>query len=163
VLLQVLADLSSDVEALLQAASKAGMIRGKDDVSKSIQRLWTTYDTAINSPAIHPELRLQQMKNDQRLADYGRNQDSTMAVESRNSPVKAMAPIVRPMHGKDRMPLFDPRDISFELVDHEETTVALPFQRVAFINGRMAGKDIYQEVQERQAALKEAERSFSRC
>jgi hypothetical protein len=155
--LQVLADLSSDVETLLQAASKAGMMQGEHSVSKSIQRLWATYNTAINSPAIQPELRLQQLKNDRRLADDSSVQDGTIAVGCRHSPVNATTSIGRPMYGKSPTPLLDLSTISFEQADFEETTVALSFQRVV-----LAGKSIYQEVQERQAALKEAERSFSR-
>jgi hypothetical protein len=155
--LQVLANLSSNVEALLQTASRAGVMERDDDVSKSIQQLWDTYDTAINSPFVKPELRLQQIKNDQRLAGHHSNESGRTPAISRSAQEEEPASIVRPMYVTDPTPLFNTSAVSFELMDFDETTVALPFQRVAYINGRMAGKSIYQEVQERQAALKEAD------
>jgi hypothetical protein len=154
-LLRVLANLSSDVEALLQAASKAGMMQRGNDVSRRIQQLWTTYDTAINDPSVQPELRIQQVKNDQRRADYESNQDNVTTIVSRDFPRDKSTPMARPAHEKDPMPQL----VNFELMDSEETTVALPFQRVAFASASMAGKGIYQIVQERQAALKEADQS----
>jgi hypothetical protein len=161
-LLSVLAKLSSDVEALLQSASKAGLMQRDDNVSKNIQQLWTTYDTTMNDPAVQPELRIQQMKNNQRRTGHDGNQNGVNMVVSCGSPRDESTTSVRPMHGKDPTPQFDPSAVSFELADFEETTVALPFQRVAFANARMTGKGIYQVVQERQAALKEADQSFSR-
>jgi hypothetical protein len=159
-LLQVLANLSFDVEALLQTASKAGAMQRDDDISKSIQQLWKTYDGAINSPFVQPELRLQQIKNDQRLSDHGNNGTGETATASHDPPRDEPAPVVRPMQGKDPTPLFNSSAVSFELIDFEETTVAQPYQRVAF--ARMGSKSIYEVVKERQAALKEADRPVFR-
>jgi hypothetical protein len=127
-----------------------------DDISKSIQQLWDTYDTTINSPFVQPELRLHQIKNDQRLAGHHSDESRRTATISRSAQEEDPSSTVRSTHGKAPMPLFNQSAVSFELVDFEESTIALPYQRVAYVNGRMAGKSIYQEVQERQAALKEA-------
>jgi hypothetical protein len=133
------------------------MMERDDDVSKSIRQLCDTYDTAINSPFVQPELRLQQSKNDQRLAERRSDESRRTATISHSAQEEDPISTVRSTHDKAPMPLFNPSAVSFELVDFEETTVALPYQRVAYVNGRMAGKSIYQKVQERQAALKEAD------
>lgn len=68
--LQVLSDLSMDVEALLQAAADTGLLEENGQVPDHVRRLWQTYNTAINSPCLGPELRLLQVKNDRRQAAH---------------------------------------------------------------------------------------------
>ena len=53
---------------------------------------------------------------------------------------------------------FDPRGMTFQLVRFEGTTVMQSFQRTSAVNEYMAGKNIFEIVKERQAALKEADR-----
>jgi SpoVK/Ycf46/Vps4 family AAA+-type ATPase len=152
-LLQLLSDLSSDVESLLQAASTAGNMNRDDDVSKNIQRLWSTYDSVINNECIKPELRLHQIKNHHRLESH--KVDSSL----RNDDVSNVAQVdtnagVVP----SRNAPFDPSAMSFQLVRFEETTVMSSYQRTPITDQYMAGRSIYDIVQERQTAMKDAER-----
>ncbi|KAF1937937.1 hypothetical protein EJ02DRAFT_437485 [Clathrospora elynae] len=160
-LLQVLADLSSDVEALLQTASKAGTMQRDDDVSKAIQQLWSTYDGAINNPSVKPELQLQQLKNDLRLADHPSNERFRIPDASSSLRDDEATSSADPPARKDPKPLFDPTAMSFELVRFEETTVMQPFQRTSSVNEYMAGRSIFDICKDRQEAMKEADRSSS--
>lgn len=159
-LLQVFSDLSSDIEALLQTASKTGTMYRDDEVSKHVQRLWSSYDSAINSPCVKPELRLQQVRNDQRLADHHSNQNFRVEAAPSNAidePSTTEVPIPLGRNSSD----FDASEMRFDLVRFEETTVMQPFQRTSSVNGLMAGRSIFDIVKERQAALKEADKSTS--
>ncbi|CAO2652176.1 Nn.00g004590.m01.CDS01 [Neocucurbitaria sp. VM-36] len=159
-LLQVFSDLSSCVEALLQASSKAGVMHRHDDVSKHIQHLWIAYNTAINDPSVTPELRLLQMKNGQRVSDHHSNENFINPAKSRETTNERPVTEALPLAVVPSTP-FDPRDISFELVRFEETTVMQPFQRTTSVNGLMAGRSIFDVVKERQAAMKEADKAIS--
>jgi hypothetical protein len=66
----VLSDLSMDVEALLQAAADSGAIKEEGELPDHIRRLWSTYNTVINSACLGPELRLLQVKNERRQAAH---------------------------------------------------------------------------------------------
>ncbi|KAH7065655.1 hypothetical protein BKA63DRAFT_161582 [Paraphoma chrysanthemicola] len=166
VLLQLLTDLSSDVESLLEAASTAGNMHRDDAVSKSIQRLWSTYDTVINDDEVKPEMRLLQVKNTRRLANHQTNAKFRMADSAKDSeaeqeqghPDRTSPAITRPEHTKSP---FDPSVLNFGLVRFEETTVMSSFQRTATTDRYMAGRNIFDIVKERQAALKEADRRLA--
>ncbi|KAF1840246.1 uncharacterized protein K460DRAFT_410846 [Cucurbitaria berberidis CBS 394.84] len=159
-LLQVLSDLSSGVEALLQVSLEAGAMHRDDIVSKHIQGLWTSYDTVMNNPSITPELRLLQLKNGQRVANHRSNEN--YIVPARPSAPTTEHPDTQavPPSMETSTP-FDPSDMTFELLRFEETTVMQPFQRTASANRVMAGRSIFDIVKERQAALKEADKSTS--
>lgn len=159
-LLQVISDLSSDVESLLHAASKAGAMYRDDSMSKQIQRLWSSYDSAINHACVKPELRLLQLKNDRRLADHHSAENFRIeAASSDASNVEGNANPQPPAIRQEPTPLFDPTSVSFELVRFEETTVMQPFQRTSSVNSRMAGRSIFDIVKERQAAMKKADKA----
>ncbi|KAF1966682.1 hypothetical protein BU23DRAFT_312633 [Bimuria novae-zelandiae CBS 107.79] len=68
--LQVLSDLSMDVEALLQAAADAGVTKEEGEIPDHVRRLWSTYNTVINNPCLGPELRLLQVKNERRQSAH---------------------------------------------------------------------------------------------
>jgi SpoVK/Ycf46/Vps4 family AAA+-type ATPase len=146
-LLQLLSDLSSDVETLLQAASTAGNMDRDDDVSKNIQRLWSTYDTVISNEHVQPELRLLQVKNSKRKAAQQARVDAV--------------PVPQEQGGSQDVatsaPAFDVSDMNFDLVRFEETTVLSTFQRTNATDQYMAGRNIFEVVKERQAAMQEAE------
>ena len=111
-LLQLLSDLSSDVESLLQAASIAGNMSHDDDVSKNIQRLWSTYDTVVNNEHVQPELRLLQVKNSKRQATHESSGESR-AVVSTSAPVEqGVTPVLAPPFKTVVFP-FDASDLSF--------------------------------------------------
>jgi hypothetical protein len=153
-LLQLLFDLSGEVESLLQAASSAGNMNRNDEVSKNIQRLWSTYDTVINNECINPELRLFQVKNTRRLASHKANDNRQVAASSSSARENTE---VDTAEAQDES-RFDPRGLNFQLVRFEGTTVMQSFQRTSETTEYMAGKTIFEIVQERQAALKEADR-----
>lgn len=199
-LLQLLFDLSGNIEPLLQAASTAGNMYRNDEVSKSIQRLWTTYDIVINNACVKPELQMFQVKNSQRLASHqtksnfrvvttGNVRDGQSDAGEPLVPRKGPIPfdpsglnfeLVRSEETTESQPgiaessvaerpaeaglprklpfPFDPSSLNFELVRFEETTVMSSFQRTAAADEYMAGRNIFEIVQERQAAMKEADR-----
>jgi hypothetical protein len=153
-LLQVLADLSADVEALLQSAS--GSMYRDDDVSKHIQRLWSTYSTVINSDCVKPELRLQQLKNDQRLAEH-RARANVRTVTGLPDPQQAGSAEVDRPQGRKPIP-FDAGDVNFDFLGFEGTSVMHTFQRSSSVNERFAGRSIFEICMERQKAMKQADR-----
>ncbi|KAH7356282.1 hypothetical protein BKA66DRAFT_473545 [Pyrenochaeta sp. MPI-SDFR-AT-0127] len=159
-LLQLLFDISTDVEALLQVFSATGTLRREDDISMHIQRLWTTYDAVINNPCVRPELRLLQIKNGRRIANHVSNKTSTDTAFPSHSGHEHLEVQVPPPTRELPVP-FDPSGVSFELVRLGETTVMQTFQRTTPVKGQSVGRRIFDVVKERQAALKEADRSSS--
>jgi hypothetical protein len=155
-LLQLLSSLSTDVEALLQAALMAGNMHRDDKVSKTVQRLWSTYDTVVNSDCVKPELRFHQLKNNRRLATHTTSPNLQEDVSS--VPQVEPETAVRLRKSPDS---FDASAISFDLVRFEETTVMSSFQRTAATDRYMAGKSMFDLVTERQAAMKESDRRKS--
>jgi hypothetical protein len=160
-LLTLLSDLSTDVESLLQAASAAGSMHRADHVSKSIQRLWSTYDTVINNECIKPEMRLLQIKNRQRLATHQANASPTAsnlphAVTNVDAITNAGAveDLETAELPRDTFVPFNPSAMRFDLVRFEGTTVMSSFQRTAATDSYMAGRNIFDIVKERQAAMK---------
>jgi hypothetical protein len=149
-----LSDLSTDVESLLQAASLAGHMNRDDEVSKNIQRLWSTYDNVISSECIKPELRLHQLKNHRRMTDHQANSNRRSDGVSSVAQAETNTAVVPPRNNSS----FDPSAMSFELVRFEETTVMSTYQRTAATEKYMAGRNIFDIVQERQAAMKDADR-----
>ncbi|KAH8712019.1 hypothetical protein GQ44DRAFT_730891 [Phaeosphaeriaceae sp. PMI808] len=158
-LLQMLSDLATSVEALLQAASTSGSIHRNDGVSLNIQRLWTTYNTVVNNPCVEPELRLLQIKNNRRLATHQTNvnlQDGDLPTVPRQD---AETIIAAP--SKTGPTSFDPSPINFELVRYEGTTVLSSFQRTSISDEYMGGRSLLDIVKERQAAMKAADRKLA--
>lgn len=154
-LLQLLSDLSTDVESLLQTASTAGSMSKDDDVSKNIQRLWTTYDNVISNEHVQPELRLLQIKNGNRIA-------ARLVIASSHSVEPVTAPKEQDFNGVLAPPFktvfaYDPSDINFDLVRFEGTTVMASYSRDAASERYMGGRSIFEHVRERQATLKEIE------
>jgi len=145
-LLQLLQDLSSDVESLLQAASNTEIMHRGDEVSKNVQRLWTTYNTVISSEHVQPELRLLQVKNTKRMATH----------QEREVPrVPATSEQLTSRHDKSPVSL-DPA--GYDPGRYEGMTIIGSFTRTAATEQYMAGRSVYDIVKQRQAALKEAER-----
>jgi hypothetical protein len=199
-LLQLLFDLSSNIEPLLQASSTAGNMYRNDEVSKNIQRLWTTYDIIINNECVQPELRMFQVKNIQRLASHQTKSNFRVVttenvLDGQSGPAEAIVPRKSPIpfdpsglnfelessdrtngsqpvftesavptkpgeEGLPREPAFpfSQSDLNFELVRFEGTTVMSSYQRTPATDKYMAGRNIFEIVQERQAAMKEADR-----
>jgi hypothetical protein len=67
-----------------------------DAISKHLQRLSSIYDTAINDPLVHPALRIQQVKNDRRLAGYHSNETSDTAILIKGAQSDTMPSLVNP-------------------------------------------------------------------
>lgn len=156
-LLKVLSDLSSDIESLLTTASSAGAMRRDDAVSKQIQQLWSSYNSAINMPCLLPELRGLQAKNTQRMVNH-QSENTCPTVASNETSTSAPPCTNSESIRKETLPSFDPSGMSFELVRFEETTVMQPFQRTSSTNKYLAGRTIFDIVKERQAAMKEADK-----
>lgn len=134
-------------------------------MSKSIQRLWSTYDTVINNECVKPEMRLLQIKNNQRLATHQASSSPTAsniphAVTNVDAITNAGAvtdlDIVE--LPTDTFVPFNPSAMRFDLVRFEGTTVMSSFQRTAATDSYMAGRSIFDIVKERQAAMKASDR-----
>jgi hypothetical protein len=155
-LLQLLSDLSGDVESLLQAGATNGNMFRDDEVSKNIQRLWSTYDNVISNENVNPELRLLQVKNNRRLANHQANpnfgldngSNSMQQEHNPNAPVPQTSSEVT----------FDPSAIMMDLTRFRGTTVMKTYQPSAATDAYMAGRNIFQVVQDRQATMKEQDR-----
>lgn len=152
-LLQLLLDLSTDVESLLQAASIAGNMHRDDEVSENAQRLWSTYDSVISSEHVQPELRLLQLKNTKRLVAHQAKEKSRIdtALELAEPRLDGSCTST----GQN--------DHNFELGRIEGTTVISSFQRTAATEQHIAGRSIIVIVKERQAALKETDQRQAGC
>lgn len=141
-MLQVLFDLSMDVEALLQAAADAGMTKDEGELADHFRRLWSTYDTAINSPCLGPELRLLQVKNDRRQATH--QNTSTERNTSMNSSIQ------RSSHHREPMDL--------DLGSVNDQTLLIPFGATQASFPSSGPRNIYQVCRERQAEFHHARR-----
>ncbi|KAF2867508.1 hypothetical protein BDV95DRAFT_610896 [Massariosphaeria phaeospora] len=143
-LLQIVSDLSTEVEDLLRAASKAGIIGQPGDVATQMRRLWSVYDGVINNPSVQPELRLLQIKNDRRRADH-QSSENFRVVAVRQPETLDQLPC------SSSMPI--PQEIDLELVRHDGTTLVQSFNPAASSSNIMAGRSIFDVVSERQAAF----------
>ena len=79
-----------DVEALLQAAADGGVMKEEGELPDHIRRLWSTYDTAINSPCLGPDLRLLQVKNERRQAAHANSARSSTETSAPSLPRDSM-------------------------------------------------------------------------
>ncbi|ORY17287.1 hypothetical protein BCR34DRAFT_583752 [Clohesyomyces aquaticus] len=152
-LLEVLSDLSMDVEELLRAVSVSGALDEKTDVGDRLRRLWSSYNVAIHSSCVKPELRLLQIKNDKRRADReARREPTRPAVISQLQPecgqctagLKVVAVTERSRPGaNDPDPMGDVAD-----------NLLKPYfgHANSFLNP-ISGKTIFEVVSERQAEV----------
>jgi hypothetical protein len=69
-MLKVVTTISTEVEAVLQAAAYSGTMSQKGQLGDSLRRLWSAYDTAITSPCVTPELQTLQDKNHHRRGEH---------------------------------------------------------------------------------------------
>lgn len=148
-ILQVISDLSTDIEALLQAASAAGTLNLEGDLAARLRRLWSSYDTAISSPCINPELRLLQVKNDRRKAEHisnlNRRRDTTPSV---------LVGLPEKQEEQRRTAEFmeaDQSRMDLVLARVDETTLVQSFSTISANNKVMGGRSIFEVVRERQA------------
>ncbi|KAF2680474.1 hypothetical protein K458DRAFT_392812 [Lentithecium fluviatile CBS 122367] len=155
--LEVMSDLSTDIEALLQAASKAGLMNQQGNFPDHVRRLWSSYDAAINSPCVKPELRLLQVKNDRRRAEHHSNDGFRIepAPNPRSEPITQESPRIA-----------DPKDINASQLDMElmrvgDTTVLQPLHQIRSSSMTMAGRSIFDVVKERQADFERSQEQGS--
>ena len=121
-LLETLSSLSTEVEELLRLASKSGALERRDDFGAQMRRLCSTYDAAINSPCVTPELRLLQIKNYKRRAEHQSTETFRIdnPTEERGSTSTALkAPLAPGGSGLD----IDPSSVDLSLVRGDGTTM----------------------------------------
>lgn len=154
-LLEVLSKLSFDIESLLQAAGLAGVLQHEDAVSKSIQKLWASYDVAINTASVLPELQHHQSTNARRIAMLQHIEGVRTATESETPSTQPSNTVAV----NESQQAFDPTLMSFSNFRFEETTVIQSFQRTPNINNILADRSIFEVVKKRQFDLREAEKA----
>ncbi|KAF2464209.1 uncharacterized protein BDR25DRAFT_319289 [Lindgomyces ingoldianus] len=142
-LLQVLSDLSTDVEELLQVALKDGALDQKDDIGAQLRRLWESYDVVIHSSCVRPELRLLQIKNDRRRAGYEGKAPTTEVSSDHET-----APRPEPFSASDS---HDPSFMDLDLGRTQESTLIQPFRMTSSLHH---GKTIFEVISERQAEFR---------
>ena len=125
-----------------------------DQVSKNIQRLWSTYDTVVSSDCVKRELRLLQVKNSRRIATHPEHTNLPAA----NAPSALQLDRESDVPSRKSPNPFDPSAISFESVRFEGTAVMSSFQRTAATDRYMEGKSMFDLIKDRQATMKEADR-----
>lgn len=123
-----------DVEALLQAAADAGVMKEDGELPDHIRRLWSTYDTAINNACLGPELRLLQVKNERRQAVHQNTSHSNTELNPNTQ---------RPSHHRDSMDL--------DLGPVNDQTLITPFAATQMSYPSSGPRSIYQVCRERQA------------
>jgi hypothetical protein len=152
-----MSDLSTDIETFLQAASKAGLMNQQGELADQVRRLWSSYDTAINSPCVKPELRLLQVKNDRRMAEHhssdGFRIDATPGIQPENDTPEAPRSA-------------EPTEIDLSMIDMDlvrvnESTLIQSFNEIHTSNRVMAGRSIFDVVRERQAAFNRSQEQSS--
>ncbi|OCK79103.1 hypothetical protein K432DRAFT_426787 [Lepidopterella palustris CBS 459.81] len=65
-LLQVISDISTELEELLRISSAMGALDREDELGRQLRRTASCYDSAILRPCLSPELRLLQVKSRRR-------------------------------------------------------------------------------------------------
>ncbi|KAF2015663.1 hypothetical protein BU24DRAFT_421966 [Aaosphaeria arxii CBS 175.79] len=147
-LLQVLSDLSTSIEALLDVACETGSLEQSDELGSHTRRLWSTYDSVINKPCVGSELRLLQIKNNRRQERRKSGVNSSVAAVGEDG---LEASPNDPEHGADRM--HDMPVVDLDNIRGNETT--------AFVSYLVPGgsvversKGIFEVVAERQASLR---------
>ncbi|KAF2106997.1 hypothetical protein BDV96DRAFT_606812 [Lophiotrema nucula] len=144
-ILEVLSDLSVDIEELLQAAVKSGLMGQKNEMATKVQKLWSSYDAAINKPIVNPELRLLQVKNHRRQAEFERMEPFRIRSAEGEPDSHTIAPQRAPPCPNN------PHAVDMELVRHDGTTMIQPFNYGVTHYKSLAGKNIFDLVRERQA------------
>jgi hypothetical protein len=142
-LLQLLLDLSTDIESLLQAGAKSGRLEHTDDFADRLRKLWDSYDVVINKPCVSPELTLLQIKNGRRRADYQRQDIFRVGVS--HGKADRTRSSSSPLNGPDT----DTSSPDMELVRVSEGTLIQPFKQSRDLGGR----SILEIVKQRQAQL----------
>ncbi|KAF2703739.1 hypothetical protein K504DRAFT_170792 [Pleomassaria siparia CBS 279.74] len=143
-ILQVLSELSIEVEELLRLASIAGNLDRDDDVGAQMRRVKTTFDEATKRPCVAPELKqvreanLEKRRTDEEATNSGEDGAST--------------PNLGPA-------LPENRTVDLDMTNIRESTLIGTYSRTLPRSHTMAGKGIFQIVSERQAAMRNAERS----
>jgi hypothetical protein len=145
-----MADLSTDVEALLQVVSKDGLLDQPGEIADHMRRLWASYNTAISSTCIKPELRLLQVKNDRRRAE--RQEKDNIRKDS--TPGSQLDDVSRRLYHVNKPAGADPSRVDMDLVRVSEGTVLLPFQ---FDNTSaiIGGRNIFEIVSQRHAEFQD--------
>ncbi|KAF2197370.1 hypothetical protein GQ43DRAFT_209051 [Delitschia confertaspora ATCC 74209] len=182
-LLQVLSDVSTEIEGLLQLASTTGALNRNDKLGERLRTLWSTYDASISNPSVIPELRLLQMKNSSRIDVY-RNQQPNVPNVEQNIALHTDPPLSRSppeqnevhhMHSHQSMNLAErngaphlapplsspiaaqepaPEALEFDLGRIDDTSLIQSFNSVPAMHRLYGGRNIVQIVQERQAQLR---------
>jgi len=140
--LEVMSDLSTSIEALLQTASNAGLMNQRGELADQVRQLWSSYDTAINSPCVKPELRLLQVKNDRRKAKHQRNENFRIDSTPGSQPDGVTEPTAT-----------SPSRIDMDLVRVGDGTLLQPFHQIHDTNV-MQGRNIFDIVSARQTEFR---------
>jgi len=146
--LQVLSDLSMDVEALLQAASTAGMLKQEGEVPEHVRRLWATYSMAINNPCLGPELRLLQIKNERRQVAI---QDHHPCAREPTSNIHHH-PTTTSSSASMNAAIADPSRMELDLGEVTESTLISTFSTAQMHFPSSGPRSIYQVCKERRQA-----------
>lgn len=117
------------------------------EVADRIRQLWSSYDTAVNSPHVRPELRLLQVKNDRRRAEHQSNENFRIGVAPTT---QREGPQETPRD--DEATEADP-DTDVHLVRIDDTTIIQPFKDIQSAYPLMGGRSIFQVIKERQAVF----------
>ena len=155
-ILQVLFDLSIEVEELLNITSNTGRLDDQEDAMRAqLHRLRDAHDEAINSPCVKVELKQLRLKNPRRRNVYP-GHANPLAI------VAATEEVMPSDLAESSNAATDSTSIAnLELGRVDDTTLIAPYShtRVCSQGMRkvMGGRSIFQVVADRQAAMRNAE------
>jgi hypothetical protein len=145
-LLQILSDLSIEVDLLLQIAARTGAIADDGELGYQLRRVWKDYDTAVNADAVLPDLRFLQTKNDRRKDEYGptilpKNTNRVVIAASNSGPaIPKEGPVAHS----------DLSDLNLNLVRGDDSTMIQSFKQISG-SKTLNGRSYYQVLADRQA------------
>lgn len=149
-MLQVLSDISGDIEGLLQAAADVGILKHEGEIPERLRRLWTTYDAAMKAECLGPELRLLQLKNERRQAAHQDPEHSGIDV---NRDMQH-----HPVSSRSGDPAIHEATIDLDLGAVNDSTLVTTFS-TSQLHYPGHGRSIYEVVRDRQSEYHHARSS----
>lgn len=148
--IQVLSELSIEVEELLKLASNAGALDQNDVVGTQMRRLRAAYDEAVNRPCVEPELKQLSIEHTQRRAVRLSKDNSNVATTTTNEGAQEEPSSSNP-HGATST------TGDLELGRVNDTTLIAPYFCCTHESKVMGGRSIFQVVLDRQVAMRNTE------
>ncbi|KAF2794263.1 hypothetical protein K505DRAFT_361253 [Melanomma pulvis-pyrius CBS 109.77] len=149
--IQVLSELSIEVEEILKLASNAGVLDQNDAVGGQMRRLRAAYDEAVNRPCVEPELKKLRIEHTRRRVVRSSEDNSNVATTTNEGSQEEL------LFSKTHGAMSTTGDLELGRVN--DTTLIAPYLTLCTESKFMGGRSIFQVVSDRQAAMRNTENS----